>query len=268
VRVGGALRFAGVLVVGAAAAARGGEAEWLPEVSVHLKAGRYLPAETAFGWTGWVGAGAGLLKLREATAYFSADIETIIGNELRGFDANQANWHLEAGLKLRAGDAYVVPFFHHVSRHLVDRPKTQAVDWNLLGLRVSAARGGVRAAASLGHTVQRSLVGYGWEARVLAEARAPRRGGGPYLRGELRFVSAGSGTQPPGDGFVDLHGEAGLRGVREGRSFDLFVAWERRNDVFVEQPGARTRALAGFRIGYAPAGPAGPLAPISTSAAR
>ena len=108
-------------------------AELLPEVSVHLRAARYVPARTDFHWQGWIGAGASLVRVGGTTAYFTSDVETIIGNTLRAFEANQANYHLEAGVHQRAGRGTATLFFHHVSRHNVDRPKIQAVDWNILG---------------------------------------------------------------------------------------------------------------------------------------
>jgi hypothetical protein len=74
------------------------------------------------------------------TGYITVDVETILGRERRPFDANQANYHLEGGLRSRAERHLLIPFFHHISRHLVDRPKTQLVDWNLLGLRAAGSR--------------------------------------------------------------------------------------------------------------------------------
>jgi len=70
------------------------EVEFFNEVTVQMMAARYVPSEDAFVWDGWIGAGAGLLRVGRATAYFTADVETIIGREKRTFDANQANYHL------------------------------------------------------------------------------------------------------------------------------------------------------------------------------
>ena len=150
---------------------RGQEVELFPEVTVQMMAARYLPSEDAFVWDGWIGAGAGLLRVGRATAYFTADVETIIGREKRTFDANQAAYHLEAGARIRVGRHLVDPFFHHVSRHLVDRPKIDAVDWNIVGLRVAGPLPGApgRYAASVGHTIQWSKVSYHWELTGLME---------------------------------------------------------------------------------------------------
>lgn len=182
-------------------------------------------------------------------------METIIGNERRGFDANQANYHLEVGVSARRGGLEVSPFFHHVSRHAVDRPKPQAVDWNVLGLRLSRRlEGAVPAQLTFGagHTTLASLVGYGWELSARGEAEWPRgRRAGGYAIAAARAVTAERSPEFPRDGFVDLSIEAGARFHREARSLSLFAAFERRHDVFVDRPGERDRALLGFRVLFA-----------------
>ena len=247
-------RLAAVLVlVHASGASAARAATLLPDVSVHLEAARYAPVETDLHWVGWIGAGAGLLAVEHVTAYFTADVETVIGNTRRAFDANQANYHLETGLRRRLGERHQATlFFHHVSRHLVDRPKIQAVDWNVLGLRFDGRRPGrVPVAFSLaaGHTTLASLVGYRWEASghvdaaVLAGEKAEA-----YVGGDVRFVTVERSDAFPRGDFLDRSAEAGARWRRGGRTLETFVAWERRNDVFVERPGARSRARIGFRV--------------------
>ena len=86
-------------------------AELLPEVSVHLRAAHYAPAPPDFDWQGWIGAGAGLARFAGTTVYFTADVETIIGHELRTFDANQANYHLESGFRGKMGPGTATLFY-------------------------------------------------------------------------------------------------------------------------------------------------------------
>jgi hypothetical protein len=247
-----ALAAAALLCVAAAPAAG---AELLPEVSVHLRAARYVPARDGLHWQGWIGAGAGLVRMGGATVYFTSDVETIIGNTLRAFDANQANYHLEAGIRQRVGRGTATLFFHHVSRHYVDRPKTQAVDWNLLGARVAwPVRSGprpVRATASLGRTTLASFVGYRWEATAELDAEAARVGSAALFgRASTRVVTVGESSALARGSFADASVEAGARFYRDDRSLDLFAALERRNDVLLEEAGRRDRALLGFRISY------------------
>jgi hypothetical protein len=144
----------------------------------------------------------------------------------------------------------VVPFFRHVSRHYADRPKTQAVDWNLLGVEVSGPVGErLSVLASLGRTTQASLPGYEWEVRAAAEGRVWQQGSGSaLLRGALRLVTVREeDTLPRGD-FADWTLEGALRWERGGRALEAFLSAEKRNDVFLEVPGSRQRALLGLRV--------------------
>lgn len=230
-------------------------AEILPEVSAHLRAARYVPARTDFHWQGWIGAGASLARFGGTDVYFTADVETIIGDSLRAFEANQANYHLEAGVRHRIGDATATVFFHHVSRHYVDRPKLQAVDWNLLGARlawpVQAGDRPVRVTASLGHTTLASLVGYRWEATAEIDAEPARVGAAAlFVRANARAVTVDPDPALDRGGFVDAAVEGGPRWRQDARTLDLFASLERRNDVFLEAPGRMDRALLGFRISY------------------
>ena len=237
------------------AAAPAAGAELLPEVTVHLRAARYVPARTDFHWLGWIGAGAEVVRVRSTTAYFTSDVETIIGNTRRTFDANQANYHLETGLRQRAGGATATLFFHHVSRHYIDRAKADAVDWNILGARVewqaTKGRRPVLATASLGHTTLDSLVGYRWEAVAEMDAEPARLGPAALFgRANVRVVTVGENPQLARGGFADASIEVGVRWSQESRVLDVFAAAERRNDVFLEVAGRQSRALFGFRISY------------------
>lgn len=242
------------IVAGLAPPAAAGPAELLPEARLRLSAARYLPAERDFQWTAWIGGGVGALRLGRVTLFGSAEVETVIGNERRGFDANQANYHLETGLRAAFGRRSVSLFFNHVSRHTQDRAKPRAVDWNLLGVRLEGPLSDrpfpTRLQLSAGHTTLASSIGYGFEAVVRLKAELlTRPWGGLFVDGELRGVTAEPSPEFPRSGFVDARGEAGVRLRRGARSAELFLAYEHRNDVFVTKPGSRTRGLLGLRLG-------------------
>lgn len=229
------------------------ETTLLPDVSVHLLAAHYAPVDTDFRWVGWIGGGAGLVEVGGVTGYFTADVETTIGNVRRTFDANQVNYHLEGGARRRFGERYEGAIvFHHVSRHLVDRAKTEAVDWNILGARLTGRHPGrfpVGYSIGLGHTTLASLVGYRWEvtghvdAALLSSDKAEA-----YVAGDARYMTVERSDAFPRGNFLDRAGEAGVRWRRGGRSLEIFAAWQHRNDVFVERPGTWSRALFGFRV--------------------
>jgi hypothetical protein len=224
------------------------DTEILPDVSVHVAAARYEPTEPDVHWTGWIGAGAGLVRVAAVTAYFAGDVESILGWERRPFEATQANYHLELGLRRPIGPFTATVFFHHVSRHAVDRDKPEAVDWNVLGVRAAGPlTPSLRLHASLGHTTQASLVGYRWEATGgLDVDLAPPL----YAAGDVRFVTVAEDPAFPRGDFLDWRAEAGARFRREKAVLETFAAFERRNDVFLLVPAVRNRLLLGFRIGH------------------
>ena len=244
-----------LLLLNVAAVPAIADAVLLPDVSVHLLAAHYAPVDTDFRWVGWIGAGAGLVRVGGITGYFTADVETIIGNLRRTFDANQVNYHLEGGFRRRFGERHEAAIvFHHVSRHLVDRAKTEAVDWNLLGVRVSGQLPGrvpLGYSVGLGHTTLASLVGYRWEATGhLDAALLSGETAEVYVAGDARYVTVERSDAFPRGNFLDRAGEGGVRWRREGRTLEIFAAWQHRNDVFVERPGSWSRGLFGFRISY------------------
>ena len=213
---------------------------------------RYAPAERDFQWDAWIGGGVGLLRARGVTLFGTADVETLIGNERRAFDANQANYHLDVGLKRPLRGLQAALIFNHVSRHAADRPKPEAVDWNDLKVQLSGpfAKERARFLVSVGHTTFTSLVTYRFEAIGRIDVDIVRRPWGEaYFSARLRGVTTEPTPEFQRDGFVDVNAEGGIRLHRGARTFHLFVGYEHRNDVFLVVPGLRDRALFGFRFG-------------------
>jgi hypothetical protein len=212
----------------------------------------YAPAERDFQWDTWVGGGVGLLRVVGATFYGTADVETIIGNERHAFDANQANYHLDVGLKRPLGSLETALIFGHVSRHAEDRSKPESVGWNDLAVQLSGsfAHHRARFQVSAGHTTHTSFVGYRFEGIGCLEGDFVKKPWGEaYLSARLRGVTVESSPESPRDSFVDVNAEAGIRLHRGARTLHLFAGYEHRNDVYLVVPGVRDRALLGFRFG-------------------
>jgi hypothetical protein len=233
----------------------GSAADFLPAVSLHLEAARYAPVETDLYWTTTIGGGADVFGVGGFRGYIVGDVETIIGSTRRAFDATQANYHLETGGRWLFHGVTVNPFFHHVSRHMIDREKEPAVDWNMLGVRAEArfSPRGRRAkiGGSVGHTTLASLVGYRWELighgdlEVLGNERTSG-----YVRAGARFVTVDPEPELPRGDFLDWIVEGGFRFRNEHRVFDAFAAYERRNDVLLLVPSVLTRGLFGIRFRF------------------
>jgi hypothetical protein len=226
--------------------------ELLPALSLQLEAARYAPVETDLYWTGTMGGGADVFAVSGVRAYIAGSVETIIGNTRRGFDATQANYDLETGAWWRIRGLTVNPFFHHVSRHLVDREKAPAVDWNILGLGVEGALGQrdrAHVGGRVGHTTLDSIVGYRWEVIGYGDVELYRRGRmAVYGAAGARLVTIDPEPELPRRDFLDFAAEGGLRFLRETRVFEVFASYEHRNDVFLLVPGARDRGLFGIRF--------------------
>jgi hypothetical protein len=141
--------------------------------------------------------------------------------------------------------------WHHVSRHLSDRPKRFPVDWNMLAGRVRGEMDGdaLRAVwqGDARLTITRAFVDYDWdvEGRTdLAYRLAPRW----WLTGQgsVRVAgvdgSRGRGTQIGGRGEFAIRLD-GTHGAAE-----LFAGAERRIDPYPVEFGTGSWFLAGLRL--------------------
>ncbi len=226
-----------------------------PEFGLHLMGARYAPTEPDLHWTSWIGGSVGFFRIGEVSVFGSAEIQTVIGDTRRVFDPSQAAYGLELGVRRRRRGWLFEIFFHHVSRHLSDRDKEPAIDWNLLGVRalkqIPTGLGvPVRAGGSIGYATLASGVGYELVLTGRVEADLWQRvDKGVYLRMAGRFVAVEPEEPLLRGNFVDLWIETGGRLARGNQLGELFVAYERINDVYLDQPAKLDRALFGVRFG-------------------
>lgn len=227
---------------------------FLPFMGPQLEASRYSPANEEFAWVGWIGATADLVEAGRFTAYFNPNVETILGNRVRSFEAVQANYSLEVGGRYDVGRGRLSGFFHHVSRHVQDRDKFQAVDWNFLGARYDSpwpARWNRRGAFGVSFAVATlaSAVEYNWEARASADIDVVRKGNrAAFVLADVRHVGAAATQAFPRDSITDVRAEVGFRHWQERAQFALFVAYEHRSDATIPSALVIDRALFGFRM--------------------
>ena len=141
--------------------------------------------------------------------------------------------------------------FHHISRHLSDRPKRFAIDWNMLGGRVEKIGnlGTTRmdARVDLRKVTLASFVDYSWELEgglrnvYLADRRVA-----PLSDLQVRLVGTdGSQNRGTQTGF---RAEGGVHVNGRGAAVELFAAVERRIDPFPLEFGTDTWFGAGFRL--------------------
>lgn len=225
---------------------------FLPRAAFHMSA-EHLGGvdDERFRWDTNFGGELDLVDYTRGRLIFAANYQAILGNELQKFDPNQGNYILEGALTARLREVEAAFVFHHQSRHLSDRPKTQPVDWNMVGGRVSrsflADGTYLQTRADLRWTVQQSFVDYTWE--LDADIRADR-----LLRPGIGVLAAGGVRHLGVDGTADRSGQTGYRaegGFRfegAGAAVELFAGVERRIDPSPLEFGTATWMTAGFRL--------------------
>lgn len=225
--------------------------EFLPRTVFYMSAELLADEDPRLVWDTNFGGELDVIDYRSGRLTFAANYQAILGEELRAFDPNQGNYILEGALSGRLPGVELAGVFYHQSRHLADRPKTDPIDWNMLGGRArtafTAGATHVDARVDLRKTIQHSFVDYSWEldARVRGD-RVVRPGVGVMVAGGLRHLgvdgSAGRGGQ------TGARGEAGVRFEGSAGAAELFVAAERRIDPNPMEFGSATWIAAGFRL--------------------
>jgi hypothetical protein len=226
--------------------------EFLPRAEFHLSA-ELLTAidDPRFVWDTNFGGELDVLDYGRGRMQFVANYQAMLGEELRAFDPNQGNYILEGSASGRLQAVEIAGVFYHQSRHLADRPKTFAIDWNMLGGRVRRALlvGALYldARADIRRTIQRSFVDYTWEfdGRVRGDrVLHPRIG--ILFEGQFRHLGV-DGSRGRG-GQTGYRGEGGVRFEGGVAAVELFAAVERRIDAYQLEFGTASWLAFGFRL--------------------
>jgi hypothetical protein len=235
--------------------------EFLPRFDFHLTIDRLLRSQTPppqlvdqrFSWDSHYGGSFDLIDYVGGRASITADYQAVMGREFRPFDPNQANYILEASISGRSSDrTEAAVIFHHVSRHISDRPKTFAVAYNLLGGRwLHHAENGpttVDVVIDGGRVVQRSFVDYSWLAGGQVQVRRPLNAhAGVFLHaeGQLFLVDKSEiGRSRQAGARI----EAGFRLNGRGGVMELFGGYEKRPDAHPLDRLSQRWGLVGLRL--------------------
>ena len=224
---------------------------FLTRYDFHLTAEHLSSDDERFSWDANFGGELDLVDYIAGRFTFYANYQVITGDEYRAFDANQGNYTLGGRLSGRIKGTEVAGVFHHVSRHLSDRPKPFPVDWNMFGVRVSrpiaAGPLSLDTHVDIRSVVQRSYVDYEWELDGRVRARYPFNEQWAVVGGgDLRILgvdgTTGRDTQTGG------RGEGGVRFEGKVAAVELFLAVEHRIDPYPLQFDAVTWWSAGFKL--------------------
>jgi hypothetical protein len=235
--------------------------EFVSRFDFHMTIDRLIRSQTPeqaaidkrFSWDSHFGGSFDLVDYVAGRATVRMDYQAVMGSEYRPFDPNQGNYILEASLSGRLGDrTEVAVIFHHVSRHISDRPKPFAVAWNQLGARVLHRVGSGATTLDVdiegGRAVQHSYVDYTWLAELNLLVRhqlGPHAGVFAHGTGQLFLVNrafAHRGTQAGG------RIEAGVRLIGRGGTVEIFAGYEKRVDADPLDRLPQRWGIAGLRL--------------------
>jgi hypothetical protein len=225
--------------------------QFLTHSAFHLSAEHLTTDDIRLRWDTNFGGDIDLVDYGRGRVNFLANYQAILGHEFRAFDPEQGNYILEGATSLRTAGVETSAVFYHQSRHLSDRPKRFAVDWNMVGgrveKRVSHGAYSMDARADLRGTIKKSYVDYDWELDTHV-GNAYRIGPGVSViaEGGLRFLGV-DGTQNRGTQ-TGARGEGGIRFDGRGAAVELYVAAERRIDAYPTEFTTGSWIGAGFRL--------------------
>jgi hypothetical protein len=239
------------LVASAGPAAAQPPLQFFPRFDFHLTAEHLSGDDRRFAWDADLGGELDVVDYDVGRLAFTANYEVVMGNQLRRFDPNQGHYILAGSASARVATVELAGVFYHQSRHLSDRAKTAAIDWNMLGLHVrrdlALGRTEWATRADLRRVVQKSFVDYRWELDAAGSGRIPlRRGIGLISAAGVRVLGV-DGTRDRGTQ-TGFSAEAGVRFEGNAGAMEFFVAAERRIDPFPVEFGTVTWLKTGFRL--------------------
>lgn len=228
------------------------EPGFMTRYDFHLTGAALAIDDERFSWSARFGGDLDLIDYVVGRSTVTVEYEAVLGDEFRAFDPNQGNYTLEVASSARVGRTEVVGVFHHVSRHLGDRPKRFAIAFNSLGARVLRrwSRDGTTLDmhVDVGVVTENAYVDYTWIGQTDVTVRrvvTPRAG--VFVHGNGQFFGVdravvGRGRQAGGliEAGVRLRGSAG--------AIELFAGYERRVDADQIDRQPQRWLMGGFRL--------------------
>jgi hypothetical protein len=225
--------------------------EFMPRTAFHMAAEHLSGDDPRYVWDADFGGELDVVDYGYGRFTFEANYQVVLGEEIRSFDPNQGNYILAGYVSARTPIVEVAAELYHQSRHLADRPKEEAVDWNMLGGRVRKAfkynQATFDARADIRGVFMSTTVDYTWEldAALRSDVKV-HPGVGLFAAADVRYLGV-DGSQNRGnqtgykvDGGVRFQGSRG--------AIEVFIAGERRIDPYPVEVGVAQWFTAGFRL--------------------
>ena len=113
--------------------------EFMSRTAFHMNAQHLSGDDPRYVWDADFGGELDVVDYGGGRFTFEANYQIVLGEEIRSFDPNQGNYVLAGNVSARTRGFEIAGQLYHQSRHLADRPKEEAIDWNTLGGRVRKA---------------------------------------------------------------------------------------------------------------------------------
>jgi hypothetical protein len=241
---------AGAAAQSAAKPASAGAPIWLTRADVSFQWAAFDTSDPRFSWDAALSADFDLVDYGVGRLSVKADYEAVLGSERRLFDLNHENYALEAAGSYRVGSIEVAGAFHHVSRHLTDRPNANISAWNVAVARAMrrfvAGASIVEATLEAGRVLQRNYVDYAWTSNLRLAIRRPvHKRTDVFASGIGRLIGVDR-SKLNRDRQCGGRVEGGVRVNGTAGALELVAGYERRIDGF---PTDRVRVRA-FTIGF------------------
>jgi hypothetical protein len=219
-----------------------------------LSAAALANDDPRFSWDTHFGGDIDVVDYVHGRTATFIDYEAVLGNEFRPFDPNQGNYILEVSTSYRIKRTEVAAVFHHVSRHLSDRPKVFAVAWNILGVRVlrqvALKQTTIDMVADFGGTTEQANVDYRWASNVAVVVRHQFHPHAAVFAGASGHLMTVTDQPPLPSRHAQTGGvvEGGLRFIGQAGVGELFVGYENRFDAYPLSFKAERWFMVGFRV--------------------
>ena len=224
---------------------------FMPRTAFHMAAEHLSGDDPRYVWDADFGGELDVVDYGSGRFTFEANYQVVLGEEIRSFDPNQGNYILAGYVSARTRMFEVSGELYHQSRHLADRPKEEAIDWNMLGGRVRkpfkyrAATFDAR--ADVRGVFMKTTVDYEWEldAALRSDVKV-HPGVGLLAAADVRYLGV-DGSQNRGNQ-TGYKVEGGVRFHGRNGAIEVFIAGERRIDPYPVEVGVAQWFTAGFRL--------------------
>ena len=225
---------------------------WLASHSLQIGIETLSGDDNRFQWDFDIGGEVDLVRFDAGRVNLLVNYESVLGEQLQRFDPIFNNYTIDVLGGFTKGSIEWALRFHHVSRHLGDRPKNYGIAWNMVGAQVAWRRTRAPVAMQVRGWIQGEVARYSvdYDAELGADAIVERS-----LSPKVSIVGRGNtqaflidDQRSPRGTQVGGRLEGALRLSGSGAAAELYVAVDRRVDADPLENLPVTWALVGLRF--------------------